>query len=686
MRFKKILLLFPIVLGVFSLFQGIFLNSVMVDVDYLFQQVPFRSFSHHEILAGRLPYVYPYSLLGVPLIAHGQIGIFFPLTFITLLLKNQFVAYYIELVLLFVLGFAGEYLFSSLYLEDTEDKIIAALFYAFSPFIFVHIIHLNLIIPFMLLPYSLYLVGKTEDNNSPFAILALVFMLCFLAFHPQAAMMHAVIVLIYSTVNRSVKRTVWTFLAMFMGFLMAGVQVLPFVLLRFSGKFVSHEGFSWMAQGSFDPFISFPLFFIPLPYLRAPLQNTSTNGEIYLYITGFFGLFHYFAAKIWRHKGKELLFISVLGIFLMIVKYNPLYILLSKVPLLNTVRGHIRWWGGILPFVSIMMVMGLKEASEKINLKRDFTILFMLPIFWLWYLGFTMLALHEKWFYLFNIKDRSNIAAFVLWSFLLLLLTVARRKRKKMFIAFLSLEILIFSNTLYSYAKKDRVMNALSYYKSYRKTRIVGVPLDIKGLDRLFRKENSEILNTAIIFGTFFHGNFSYFLPAFNVLGYVAPQLEPVYTDKMRNLIYQGFYLNKNPDEACKELLRLDVNYLMSFTPVKDTTCLALKEKKNNVFIYSVMDTDEPSIFYKDGVYLIYNRSIDSVLYLPLRYIPGLYISSEKKNIKFELISDYVLKVHTNGSRKIVIGYRPLWFYYGLTISIIGVVLFLIILMVRKKE
>lgn len=683
MRIKReLLFIIPLSVGLLVLFRGIFLKMGILDIDYLFQQIPFRSFAHQEIVSGRLPFVYPYSILGIPLISHGQIGIFFPLTFFTLLLKDQFLAYFIELALLFLIGFIGEYFFASLYFKDKEEKIIASLYFAFSPFVFAHIIHLNLLIPFMLLPYSLYIVKKGKDNKSLLLLLPLIFSLVLLALHPQGAMIHSLIVLFYALLSGDIRKNVGKIIIYFsFGVLMAGIQVMPFLLLRLSGNFASYKGLSWMAQYSFDPLISLPLFFIPLPKFRTFILNPVPNGEIYLYITGFLGIFTYLFLKKWRYKGRELLIIIILGLFLMIVKYNPFYTLISKVPLLNTVRGHMRWWGGILPFIAIIVAMGIHEVSENNNLKRDLFTLSILPLFWFWYFVLVKIAAQDKWFYLFNVKDKSNIGAIILWSMLFIILLIRLNRRKWVFIIFLIFEIILFGNLLYPYVKKDKITKVLDDFQYYRNSKFIGVPLErdeIKSM--LTERKREEVLRNYAIYGTFFHGNFSYFLSAYNVLGYVAPALEPEYTVKTREIIYEGFSLNKDPDSACRKLKELDVDYLVSISQLENRRCISFKERKGDLYIYSVIKPEKCVISYREGRYILHNNANDSILDIPIRYVPGLSIKSGKRSLRFKVLSDYIIRVKTGGNDKIVITYRPVWVYYGLGVSIIGVILFIILL------
>ncbi len=689
MRSKKLLLFFPVVVALFSLFQGIFLGRVLVDLDYLFQQIPFRSFAHSEILSGRLPYVFPYSLLGVPLIAHGQIGMFFPLTFLTLIFKDQFLAYYFELVILFSAGFYGEYLFSAFYLNKKTERILASLYYAFSPFLFVHIIHLNLIIPFILLPYSLYFVRKAQKNAKYLPVLTVIFTLVFLSFHPQAAMIHVVITFIYAIFfSGSIKNMSGLVKATIVAVFLAGIQIVPFVFLRFSGRFASHKGLNWMAQGAFDPLISFPLFFIPLPYLRTPIYNTATNGEIYLYITGFLGIVVFLFSKRLKYEHRDLIPVVVLGFFLMLVKYNPLYAIFAKIPVLNSVRCHIRWWGGVLPFVSIMVSSGLKEMSEHVKLKRDILILGLLPVIWAGYFVFAKLAAGDKWFYLFNVKDKVNIIFFVLWAIFSVMIVSIRHKREVLFVVLLTVEIISFSNLLYTYTGRDAITKTIADFEYYKDTRFASVALDLDALDKLFFvRKKTHILRDFTLFGTFFHGNFSCFLHAYNIFGYVAPQLEPQYVNKIRHSIYSSFSNKGDVNESCRYLEQLHVDYLMSFEPVLDSACLSLKETKDGMFIYSVLKPKRISMNYQNGLYTVSSLVKDSTLIIPVRYLPGLIAIDKKgRKLKMDILSPYLIKVHTGKNNTFILKYRPLWVYYGAVFSLIGVILFLLEFVVRRKN
>ena len=683
MKLKKYsLFILPVVVSFLALFRVLFLKELILDQDYLFQQVPYRSFIHSSLLSGRLPYIYPYSILGIPLLSHGQIGIFFPITFITLLFGNQFVAYYIELLVLFLIGFFGEYIFSSQHLKSEFQRVIASLYFAFSPFVFVHIIHLNLIVPYMLLPYSLYLLENIEKEKTYIIGLVSVFLLSMIATHPQLAMIHIAISFIYALFlpNRFNKLRLF-FISFLFAFFIAAVQLVPFIFMRLQGHFHGRSGLSWMMGESFDPFISWALFFIPFPYPRyGPL-----NGEIFLYISGAFALLAYFISGLWK-RYRIFLYMVLLGIILMIVKYNPIYLLLSKIPLINSTRAHIRWWGGILPFVSIMVGAGSSVVIKERNLKKLLFVVLILPVIWVMYFLLVRMAAGDKWPYLFNIKETLNIiffGVFIVFS----ILFISLKRKKWVYTAFLIIEIAVFGNFFYFYGPKNEVLKTLDYFKDFKNKRFVGVPADFKRLKRLFPPDRPPSIRDFTVYCTFFNGDFSYYLHAYNILGYVAPALQPVYIDSFTNAFYDAFYKGEDIERTCDLLRSLKTDYLVSYFPIKNVRCLMPYKKKLGVYIYRIFYPENTfKIMYKKGRYVINQIPDDSIIEVPLRYLPGIKILNNKGHeLKFDVMSDYMIKVFTEGNKKIVIEYRPLWAYYGALITFISLIGFFIFFKLYKR-
>jgi len=358
-----------IVLLLFFFRDPVFTGGVFYLDDIESQYFPMRHFQHKMASAGKIFMWNPFIFSGTPYLADIQTALFYPVNWIYFLFNPaRGIVYYI-LIHYFLAGF-----FTFLFLRKLDFERFAclagAVFYAFSGFMVLHTIHLNIIAGYALIPLALLSVHDLTRKNNLISssLLGLVLGVNILAGAPQMSLFTYIIVFFYFIGQLSLKdlfqrsqiRLVGFFvLAVIVSVLLSSIQLVPtfeFYRHTFRGESIN---FTDATSGSLA--LKDMLLFVAPDYMGHPLATKSFSGHTYYWEECFYvGIFPIILTFIGifitplREKRRLWIFllIGALGFLLALGKNTPIYLLCYKfIPFFKSFRAPIRFL--LFPLISM---------------------------------------------------------------------------------------------------------------------------------------------------------------------------------------------------------------------------------------------------------------------------------------------------------------------------------------------
>jgi hypothetical protein len=206
-------------------------NSLLADP--VFQFEPWRDFAKKEILSGRIPLWNDLNGGGAPLFANSISSVLFPLNFIYYVFPERIGILLISIAKLFLFSF-----FTYLYLRSIKVNksisFLGAVIGSFSGYmiLWLHWPQTNL---YIFLPLLLFLTEKIRSKNKFvfrwYILVAISYSLVILGGHPET-LFHIFLLHSFYIIYRFYKQKkliMRTTLAIFVGFLLGAVQLIPFI-------------------------------------------------------------------------------------------------------------------------------------------------------------------------------------------------------------------------------------------------------------------------------------------------------------------------------------------------------------------------------------------------------------------------------------------------------------------------
>ena len=379
--FIAIIFLAALVLAVFwrAALGGIFYFGDISQLHY-----PLRSAYAQELRRLSLPLWTPHVLAGYPLLAEGQLGALYPPNLILHALLPVPIALNLFVLGHFLLAAAGAYAFARRMGLYRIVALCCGLVYALGGFLVAHLNHVNIVACAAWLPWLFLLVDRLVISEpSPRRIrdallLALVTGLEFLAGHPQIALLSLLAVLAYGmylalAVRPPARRLVLFALSLLLGVALAGAQLVPsYELTQLS---VRSEG---LDPAFFTSFSLHPLYLVSLlwPFvLGNPYPNASV--ELVAYV-GWLPLLLALSAPfltgrpVWgalRPVRRAWFFaaLALLGVALAVGRWNPAYMALLRLPVLNLFRVPARYLYLFSFATSMLAGLGLAAVLQRLR-------------------------------------------------------------------------------------------------------------------------------------------------------------------------------------------------------------------------------------------------------------------------------------------------------------------------------
>ena len=367
--------------------QVAFAGRVLVGVDLFTYFYPLRDYTASALAAGHLPLWNPYLFLGVPLLANIQAGAFYPLNLLFTWLPAPTAINWSILIHLALAGL-GVYVFARRTLEYSRPAAwVAGVVYALGGFLSAQAEHVNQLTVSAWLPWLLVLLELSLEHREgepirvrplPCGALALLIAVCFLAGHTQAWYISLVTLALYAlgqSLYQAWERRgsgsrlalvagwhmLWRYVVLLiaataLALALSAAQLLP--TLELSGLSIRGGGMDTREAVSFS--------LKPQLLLRAflPGYGESVFSEYVAYVgwaglgLALVGLLAGRHRRAWR-VGAGL---AIVGLFLAVGGYNPVYyVLLKVVPGFALFRAPARWLVLYALGVALLAGVGLDE-------------------------------------------------------------------------------------------------------------------------------------------------------------------------------------------------------------------------------------------------------------------------------------------------------------------------------------
>jgi hypothetical protein len=333
-----------------AILGGIFYFGDIFQLHY-----PLRSAYAAELAQGALPLWTTHIFAGYPLLAEGQLGALYPPNLILYALLPVPIALNVFILAHFVWAAMGTYAFARRLRLHRAAALGSALVYALGGFLVAHLNHVNIVACAAWLPW-LFLLGDRLLVGSPSiqpareaAWLALALAMEFLAGHPQVALLSTLALVAYAVYLRWAVRQHRRVLALFitavlLGLALAAAQLLPtYELTQLSVR-----------SGGVDPdfFTSFSLHPLYLVSLLSPFVLGNPYPKTSVELVGYVGLLPLLLALLapflaqpradvaLRPVRPARFFgaLALAAVLLSFGRYNPLYMILLRLPVFNLFR------------------------------------------------------------------------------------------------------------------------------------------------------------------------------------------------------------------------------------------------------------------------------------------------------------------------------------------------------------
>jgi hypothetical protein len=390
-----------------------FSNLILARGDTFLYFYPYWQTAADALRAGHIPLWNPMIFMGVPFMANSQAGLFYPLNWPLWLLLQTPYATSASIVIHLIIAGTGTFLLARNRLElSWPAALLAGLAFALSGYFTAQVEHINQVQGLAWLPWFLWVMGgivgrEWRDWLRGVAGLALLFALQVLAGHTQTTFITGVALLIWITAvalgerlrgtpaqadGPWVRRFTALAAAGMLALLITAVQLLPTLELA---------GLS-SRQGGLPPNEVMSFSLPPLLLTRAllPAYGQSLFSEYVAFLPLTFLALAFIGGWGWRRRPVlfAALALALLGLFLALGVFNPLYWLLARLPGFDLFRAPARWLVLYALGLSLLAGVGwqvladaLRNDTAVARIKRPliwFAVTMVLLMVWGWLAGY----------------------------------------------------------------------------------------------------------------------------------------------------------------------------------------------------------------------------------------------------------------------------------------------------------
>lgn len=362
-----LLLLFACIFFDFLTFKKVFYSY-----DILTLYVPARIYEYQKLKTGTLPLWSNEMGGGLPLIAEGHGGFFYPFNFLFVVFPweaalNMFILLHYFLACWFM------YLYARELNMKKPAAFLAAIVFAFNGFSTARSHHFVILIVCIWLPLIFYYIEKIRKEKKLiyFQIISILIAMQFLAFFPQMFFYCVLVTTAYAFVRLSNFKTVALFLlSVALGLLLSGVQFLPTMELvehsvRAKGIVFTHEAIRDSLSLKYIPALFLPDF----SFHRSFFEQHKT-----VEMQGYVGIIPALLAllALFRMKKKENLFFAILipiAFCLAFGSNNVLSSYILSLPVFRFFASPLRFLFFFTFCISVLAGLGMDSLNLKSTCK-----------------------------------------------------------------------------------------------------------------------------------------------------------------------------------------------------------------------------------------------------------------------------------------------------------------------------
>ena len=352
--------------------QMAFSNLILARGDVFLYFYPYWAAAAEALQNGRFPLWNPHLFMGAPLLANSQVGFFYPLNWPVWWLLPTPYAVSASIIIHITIAGWGAYLAGrrAMGLGRLASGLTAVLF-ALGGYLTAQVEHVNQVQGLAWLPWFLVVLAPGGPIGwrpalRRAAAIALLFTLQLLAGHTQTAFISGVAIGVWTlaignwqlAIVNCQRRWLPLLLAVPLALLLAGVQLLP--TLELTGLSARQGGLPVNEVLSF----SWHPLLISRSLLPTYGQSLFSEYVAFLPLTGL--VLAIIGAWGWRQAPatRAALLLALLGLFLALGLFNPLYWLLARLPGFDLFRVPARWLVLYALGASLLAGVGLERLRR----------------------------------------------------------------------------------------------------------------------------------------------------------------------------------------------------------------------------------------------------------------------------------------------------------------------------------
>jgi len=665
------------------------------DLNYF---INIRQYTADCLLNGIFPLWTTKIFCGMPFFANSETAILYPLNFIFLLLPVSKAINISFILHFFILSF-GVFLWIDNKLKDKFASSIVSLIAVFSSSFYLHACagHLSNIITVAWFPYILYFYDKSFEDNSYKYIFPLTIIICLQVFagHFQYTYYCALISLLYALFFCRNKKTILTiFISYFFSLLLTTVQLLPSIEFYLEGA---------RKTGALK---SFSIDSLPIYLATLFFPKYTTMFHRYFWETSnYFGLFNVLIVLITIFSFRKQTFIVksvILSLLIYLMSYSFFPQTFGKIiPFFTAFRSPVK----LILFINILLfpvlAFGIKQILDnKIKFNKYILVVFScLAVFGMIF----RVNINNFVLYLINIVDNNNTfnqqleySVFIFSCLIVLFCILVYFKRFLVFKVLLILCIIVqpilfvrqfsitkfFMKNNFKYNTEDktdfnkggRFFSNNFYDMSNNEENVSGSIPDVSNNYYEFVDNLKQAFNETNIFGLL---RCKCLINEEN-----ASLFEKTNVDILKRLnVFYDYRVVNNKEEIYKTLSGYDFNVFDTVILEKNPNTEIKGEGSYNL---NIMNFDENSIEFEC------ETTKPAIILYTDNYDKGWFAYSiDNPKERYEVLcADYIYKAIAinEGKHKIRMEYKPKNFIWGMYISIISWILFVLSLFVFKRR
>lgn len=379
---RRLPIIILIILTLLFFYKLAFTDMILARGDTYNYFYPYWDARNAAMLSGNLPLWTPDIFMGVPLLANPQLGTFYPPNWLTMPLTAPDAIRISILTHIFWAALGMLLLFREAISKSLVPALITAIVFAFGGYLSAHVEQINQLQGLSWLPWLFYLYHRVLHNKPKlywFLLFTIAWTLQIFSGHTQTVFMTGIALGMYALatgLNMNQQRLKYTgkniiilVLATIIVILLALPQLLP--TLELTGMSNRGGGFNVNQATAFS---------LPTTYLGRALLP-SYDGQLFTEYIGYIGVIAlglavYGAILPSENKTRPWIWIiiTLLGLFLALGRFNPLYWYIAELPGFNLFRVPARWLALYTFAISILAGYGvLALQSHTSHIKRLIT-------------------------------------------------------------------------------------------------------------------------------------------------------------------------------------------------------------------------------------------------------------------------------------------------------------------------